>query len=140
MLADQPRDEHLRTFAECDVCLALSRWEGLGLPLYESIAVGMPVITNDKPPMSEAVEDGVNGILVTSHVNGQAKSGIDAYKPDVKELTAAIETLADPELRARLSAGARQIRDGDRRWQHTVDGMGGLISQLDSVAAVGPAS
>ena len=140
LLADQPRDEHLRTFASCDVCLALSRWEGLGLPLYESIAVGMPVITNDKPPMSEAVTDGENGILVASHVNGQAKSGIDAYKPDVKDLRRAIEALADPELRARLGAGARRIRDGERNWKHTVEGMAGLIGQLDSVGAAGAAS
>ncbi len=140
MLSDQPREEHLRTFAGCDVCVALSRWEGLGLPLYESIAVGMPVITNDKPPMSEAVTDGVNGILVASHPDGQAKSGIEAYKPDVDDLSAAIEALADPELRAQLGAGARRIRDGERRWAHTIEGMAGLIARLDGVGGTPGAS
>ncbi len=56
--------EHLRLFASCDVCLGPSRWEGLGLFLYEAVAFGMPQITNDSPPMNEVVRDGVNGILV----------------------------------------------------------------------------
>ena len=61
-LEDRPTDEHLRQFAGCDVCLSPSRWEGLGLPLYEAVAFGMPSITNDSPPMNEIVLDGVNGI------------------------------------------------------------------------------
>ena len=55
LVEDQPTDEHLRTFADCDVCLTPSRWEGLGLPLYEALAFGMPIITNDDPPMNEVV-------------------------------------------------------------------------------------
>ncbi|HEX2128201.1 MAG TPA: glycosyltransferase, partial [Solirubrobacterales bacterium] len=82
-VADQPQDEHLRELASCDVCVAPARWEGLGLPLYEAIAFGMPAITNDAPPMNEAIEDGVNGILVPSHQVGTAKSGIPALDPDV---------------------------------------------------------
>ena len=35
-----------------------ARWEGLGLPLYEAIAFGMPAITNDAPPMNEPIHDG----------------------------------------------------------------------------------
>jgi 1,2-diacylglycerol 3-alpha-glucosyltransferase len=48
-LEDTPTAEHLQTFADCDVCLTPSRWEGLGLPLYEATAFGMPIITNDDP-------------------------------------------------------------------------------------------
>ena len=77
----RPR-EHLRELASCDVCLAPARWEGLGLPLYEAIAFGMPAITNDAPPMNEAIHDGVNGLLVASHPNGTARSGIPALDPD----------------------------------------------------------
>ena len=64
VIDDMPTDEHLRLFAACDVCLGPSRWEGLGLLLYEAIAFGMPQITNDSPPMNEVVSDGVNGLLV----------------------------------------------------------------------------
>jgi len=37
-----------------DVLLAPSRWEGLGLQLYEGQAAGLPLITTNAPPMNEA--------------------------------------------------------------------------------------
>ena len=126
-IEDQPTAAHLREIASCDVCVAPSRWEGLGLPLYESIAFGMPAITNDAPPMNEAIRDGANGLLIASHPNGSAKSGIPALDPDVGELTVAIERLADDELRAELAAGAVRIRDTERRWEDTVRGIGELL-------------
>ena len=96
VIDDMPTDEHLRLFASCDVCLGPSRWEGLGLFLYEAIAFGMPQITNDSPPMNEVVADGVNGLLVGDVQDDVAPSGIPSMKPDVAGLTAAIERLADP--------------------------------------------
>jgi 1,2-diacylglycerol 3-alpha-glucosyltransferase len=129
-VADEPTREHLRRFASCDVCVSPSRWEGLGLPLYEAIAFGMPAITNDAPPMNEAVRDGVNGALVRSHPDGTARSGIPAVTPDVGDLARAIERLADDDERARLAAGAREIRDTERRWELTVQGIGGLLERV----------
>ena len=129
-VADQPMAEHLRQFASCDVCLSPSRWEGLGLPLYEAIAFGMPAITNDAPPMNEAIHDGVNGVLVGSHPDGEARSGIPALAPDVDELAAAIERLGDDSERARLADGARRVRETERRWELTVQGLGELIERV----------
>ena len=127
-LGDQPTAEHLRELAGFDVCLGLARWEGLGLPLYEAIAFGQPVITNDAPPMNEPITDGRNGLLVASHPVGAAKSGIPALDPDVGRLRAAIERLANDELRAQLAAGAAEVRDGERRWSATVAGIGELLT------------
>ncbi|HVH17422.1 MAG TPA: glycosyltransferase, partial [Myxococcota bacterium] len=62
--------------------LAPSRWEILGLHLYEATAFGMPVITNDNPPMNEVIEDGLNGILVDGVEDGHARSGVPAFAPD----------------------------------------------------------
>jgi 1,2-diacylglycerol 3-alpha-glucosyltransferase len=129
-VADEPTHEHLRRFASCDVCLSPARWEGLGLPLYEAIAFGMPTITNDAPPMNEAVRDGVNGALVPSHPDGTTRSGIPAVIPDVDELAVAIERLADDDERARLAAGAREIRDTERRWELTVRGVGEVMERV----------
>ena len=84
LLEDQPWDEHLRTIASCDVSVSPSRWEGLGLPLYEAVALGLPTITNDDPPMNEVIADGENGLLVPSHPDGEARSGIPARRPDVE--------------------------------------------------------
>jgi 1,2-diacylglycerol 3-alpha-glucosyltransferase len=128
LLEDQPRAEHLRLFASCDVCLSPSRWEGLGLPLYEATAFGMPIITNDNPPMNEIVTDGVNGLLVGSHPDGETKSGLTAYGVDVDELAAAVERVGDAELRDRLAAGARRVRE-ERSWDRTVTGMAELLDR-----------
>jgi 1,2-diacylglycerol 3-alpha-glucosyltransferase len=78
VLEDLPTDVHLQMFADADVCMAPARWEGLGLHLYEAIAFGQPIVCNDDAPMNELVTDGVNGILVPSHPDGLANSGIPA--------------------------------------------------------------
>jgi glycosyltransferase involved in cell wall biosynthesis len=129
-VGDRPTAEHLRELAACDVCLAPARWEGLGLPLYEAIAFGQPAITNDAPPMNEAIHDGVNGILVASHPNGTAKSGIPALDPDVGDLAAAIARLADDGERRQLAEGAVRVRETERRWEQTVQGIGSLLERV----------
>jgi 1,2-diacylglycerol 3-alpha-glucosyltransferase len=129
-LEDRPTEEHLRQFASCDVCLSPSRWEGLGLPLYEAVAFGIPTITNDSPPMNEIVIDELNGICVDSVPWGEAGSGIPAFDPDPDQLTAAIERLGDESERARLAAGALRLRDGERSWRHTVEGLAGLLARV----------
>lgn len=127
LLGDDEWEPHLRTIAAADVCVTPSRWEGLGLPLYEAMAFGQPVITNDDPPMNEVVADGVNGLLVPSHPDGEARSGIPARRPDPDGLSAAIERLADPALRAELAAGA-EARRSELSWERTVAGLGELLA------------
>jgi glycosyltransferase involved in cell wall biosynthesis len=129
VLDDLPRLEHLRRVAEADVCVTPSRWEGLGLPLYEATAFGMPIVVNDNPPMNEVVADGVNGLLVTGIQDGTAKSGIPAFSPDVTELAGAFERLADPELRERLAAGSRAKRE-ELAWSRTVAGFDDVLRRL----------
>jgi 1,2-diacylglycerol 3-alpha-glucosyltransferase len=135
-LDDLPRLEHLRRVAACDVCVTPSRWEGLGLPLYEAIAFGQPIVVNDNPPMNEVVTDGENGLLVRGIEDGAAKSGIPAFSPDVAELASAFERLADPELRARLAEGARR-RSEELSWSRTVEGFRGLLERLGVASYAG---
>ncbi len=128
---DLPTDRYLQLFADSDVCLAPSRWEGLGLHLYEATAFGIPIVTNDNPPMNEIVRDGVNGLLVPGIETGKAKSGIPAYDPDADALAEAIERLADDGLRAELSRGALEARE-EWSWERTVEGYAGLIERVSS--------
>ena len=115
VLEDQPTDEHLRTFAGADVCLTPARWEGLGLPLFEAMAFGMPVITNDFPPLNEVIEHERNGLHGASIQNGTAQSGIPALRPRRTDSTAAIERLADDGC-ARGSAAGRARGPRRARW------------------------
>ncbi len=94
------------------MCLSPSRWEGLGLPLYEAVAFGMPSITNDSPPMNEIVLDGVNGVCVDSVRWGEAGSGIPAFDPDFDQLTAAIERLGDAGERGASGRGRDRAARG----------------------------
>jgi glycosyltransferase involved in cell wall biosynthesis len=129
VIDDMPTDEHLQLFASCDVCLGPSRWEGLGLFLYEAVAFEMPQITNDSPPMNEVVRDGFNGLLVPDFQDDVAPSGIPSMKPDVAALTAAIERLADPAERERLAVGARASR-AEFTWERTVADFGALFERV----------
>lgn len=125
-LEDEPEDAHRRRFASCDVCLAPSRWEGLGLPLFEATAFGLPIITNDKPPMSEMVLDDRSGILVPSEQNGTARSGIPAWDPEPGALTAAIERLGERAELERLRIGVAELLE-QRAWAHTAAGFAELL-------------
>lgn len=127
ILEDLPMDEHLRLFASADVCVAPSRWEGLGLHLYESMALGLPVITNDDPPMNEVISDGDNGLLVRSRRRGRAASGIPARAPSLRGLAMAMRETLDPALRERLAAGVAQARER-LRWERTIADYAELIA------------
>lgn len=126
MLEDEPEAEHRARFAACDVCLAPSRWEGLGLPLFEATGFGLPIITNDRPPMSEMVLDGRSGILVPSVQNGTARSGIPAWDPDVGALAAAIERLGNAAELERMRAGVAELA-AERPWSRTVEDLAALV-------------
>jgi glycosyltransferase involved in cell wall biosynthesis len=128
---DLPTDRYLRLLGAADAIIAPSRWEGLGLHLYEATALGIPILTNDNPPMNEVVIDGRNGLLVPGIRDGDARSGIAAYRPDVAALSAAIERLRDPELRAWLARGARQRRT-ELSWERTLADLGSLLASLSA--------
>jgi len=138
LVVDQPRAEHLRTFADCHVCVTPSRWEGLGLPLFEALSFGMPIITNDNPPMNEVAIDEVNAICVTGHQDSHTKSGLPGFAPDVEEMAAAFGRLGDPAERERLTEGAIQERER-RSWSRTVEGIAGLVEMVAPVGVSQPA-
>jgi glycosyltransferase involved in cell wall biosynthesis len=128
VLADLPIDQHLGLFAAADVCVAPSRWEGLGLHLYEAMALGLPVIANDNPPMNELIDDGRNGILIRGRRRGKAGSGIPAHLPRVRELAAAMQATRDPARLAELRHGARETRAA-LSWDRTVADYSALIER-----------
>lgn len=126
---DLATDRYMALLAGADAIIAPSRWEGLGLHLYEATALGIPIVTNDNPPMNEIVIDGENGLLVPGIYDGDAHSGIPAFSPEVEGLAAAIERLRDPELRAQLGAGARRRR-AELGWEQTLGDLRGLLGSL----------
>ncbi|NUO10110.1 MAG: glycosyltransferase [Candidatus Brocadia sp.] len=108
---DISAQKYYNLFASCHVCLAPSRWEGLGLHLYEAVAFGMPIITNNNPPMNEIVKEHYNGLLVESHQIGYAESGIASYEPDVDALSRAIQLLSERGMIEKLSQNTHELRN-----------------------------
>ena len=126
MDGDLTTGEYHALRARADVLLAPSRWEGLGLHLYEACALGTPTITIDRAPMNEVVLHEHNGLLVGSHeVEPPTPSGVAAYDPDIDALAAAIERCRAPELRTRLAMGSRR-RARELAWELTVADLASL--------------
>jgi len=54
----------IKYYAEADVVVLPSRWEGNCLPQIESLALGRPVVVTDCSPLNERVIEGENGYLI----------------------------------------------------------------------------
>lgn len=90
------------------ILLFPSKLEGLGLPLPEAMACGLPVIATDAPPMNEFIRHGRTGLLVrvAERVTRRDAIAFPETLVDVGDLVACMVELGrDPE-RARAMGGA----------------------------------
>jgi glycosyltransferase involved in cell wall biosynthesis len=85
-------------YALADAFLLPSRYETFSLVTFEAAASGLPVIAGDVNGVRELIRDGENGYLVEP-----------AAEPIASRLR---ELAADPGLRSRLGAGAREAALG----------------------------
>lgn len=81
-------------YARGSVSLAPSRWEGLGLQLYEAQASGMPVITTDAPPMNECRPYRLLPVASESMVHLHRRA-VKAYEVDPVQLALAMARVWD---------------------------------------------
>jgi glycosyltransferase involved in cell wall biosynthesis len=86
-------EEVVREYRNSDLLVFTSTYEGFGLPIAEAQAIGLPVITSNLAPMTEAA--------------GDAALFVDPY--DEKKIRAALEQiLRSPDLARRLSDQGRR--------------------------------
>ena len=91
-----------------------TKLEGLGLPLFEGLSSGLPVITTNAPPMNEFVRHGYNGLLVDTAFQTTRDDNIAFPEEivDMGDLAVKMATLADnATLRHTLSDNARQFAE-----------------------------
>jgi glycosyltransferase involved in cell wall biosynthesis len=89
------RDDVPAALAGADVACMPSRWESAGYAALEAMRAGLPVVASDVDGLRELVEHGRCGLLVPPE-NPVALAG------------ALGRLAADPDLVARLAAGARR--------------------------------
>jgi glycosyltransferase involved in cell wall biosynthesis len=90
-------------YRQVDVAMHPSRWEGLGLPLLESLHAGLPVITTDGWPMNEFVDHERTGLLVPARRVGNFRLAAH-WEPAANDLAAVMARLIeDMDLRRRLT-------------------------------------
>jgi glycosyltransferase involved in cell wall biosynthesis len=89
-----PREQVLDALAGAEAAVLSSDWENFPHAAVESLAVGTPLVATEVGGVGEIVVDGVNGLLVPP-------GSPEAFGHALERL------LGSPELRARLSDGAR---------------------------------
>lgn len=86
----------IELYAEAEVAVVPSLYEGFSLPAVESMACGVPLVTTTGGALPEVVgEDGVTGLLVKPGDAGELASAI-------------LAVLGDAELAARLAGEGRR--------------------------------
>jgi len=96
------------------ILLFPTKLEGLGLPLLEGLACGLPAIATDAPPMNEFVRDGENGLLVrvAKTVTRQDNIAFHETVVDVNDLATKMAELArNPEGTRRMGLNARKFAE-----------------------------
>lgn len=109
-----PFDELPELLRECDVLVFPSYCEGFALVLLEALASGMPVITTEATAGPDLIENGREGLLITSG--------------DVEDLCRSMEFLVKhPEEIKNMSVAARHCAEKfswdsyGERWQHVLE-------------------
>lgn len=118
------RDDIAEVWRQAQIAVLPSYREGLPKSLLEAAACGRPLVTTDVPGCNELVADGDNGLLVPAR--------------QAEPLAAALTRLAaDPALRARLGARARQRAEQEFSSRQVIEQH---LALYRSITPVAPAS
>jgi 1,2-diacylglycerol 3-alpha-glucosyltransferase len=108
----------IKLYKQAQVSVLPSKWEGIGIPFLESLALGLPVITVNAPPMNEWIRQGYNGFCakVDSWQERRDKQLlVRGALVDVNDLSKYMIMLASPKLIKKLSANAVKSVKGSKK-------------------------
>jgi glycosyltransferase involved in cell wall biosynthesis len=102
-------------YADGDVCVQPSHWEGLGLQLLECQAAGLPLVTTDAPPMNECRPWRTAPIVETELVFVYGDQPVDSNLVRPEALAEVLHDLHGADLRE-ASENARAYIERERSW------------------------
>jgi glycosyltransferase involved in cell wall biosynthesis len=119
-----PHEQIYNAYTLADIFLSLYDMSNVGNPLWESINMGLCIVTLDTGDTGEVIRDRVNGRLIAP----DADDGVIARR--VSEALA--ELVENPAERKRLAQGAREfgrrsLWTWEERLQAELDAISGLV-------------
>ena len=108
-------------YAACDLFLLPSKAEGLGLPILEAMAAGLPVMATDCTGMKELIEAGGGFQMEYNHVHRDPFGNGRRYWVDIDKGAELLQDIY--ERRDKLEPiilGAREYIEG-RQWEITIE-------------------
>lgn len=114
-------------YAEGDVCVQPSRWEGIGLPLLEAMASGLPLVTTDAAPMNE-----YKPMIAVPPRDGESVwlggNALTAWRVDPEDLAEALGGLAGRDL-SEASRSARSSVEREHSWASARSALTSVLSR-----------
>ena len=110
-----------------DICVQLSRWEGIGLPLLECQAAGMPLITIDEAPMNEHSPLAVIPVADYEPLELWPRRWIAAPRLVVDDLTATLASWFGRDI-SQASRQAREFVEREHSWRQARSKLLGWIA------------
>jgi glycosyltransferase involved in cell wall biosynthesis len=103
-------------YAEGDVCVQPSHWEGQGVQLLECQAAGMPLVTTEAPPMNECRPFRAVRAARTEMVFVVREQPVDAQVIEPAALAEILNALYDTDI-GDASEASRKYVEQERSWQ-----------------------
>jgi glycosyltransferase involved in cell wall biosynthesis len=97
------RPDALEIVRSADVFAFPSLWEGLGVAVVEAMALGLPVVTSDRAPLTDFVSDGDTGMLAPPRDPAALADALERLLADRARATA-LGTAARELVTTRFSA------------------------------------
>ena len=113
-------------YRDGDVCVQPSRWEGLGLPLLECQAAGLPLITIDESPMNEHNPMATVGVSGYEVIELWPRRLIAAPIVDPNALQNLLEHWYERDI-SLASLKAREFVEREHSWQARQSALTNLI-------------
>jgi len=121
---DLPFQELMALMASCHVLVAPSRWEGLGLHVYEAASLAVPCVFNDMPPLNERANERPGALFASSSVWGKRKNGLDVHNVDLDCLASCLREAQQHYGRLKYGAIETKRLWG---WERTKADVAGLL-------------